>query len=170
MPLLSTCNTGTTTLTITATNGTPPYEYSLDNITFQINPTCSLSHPEITQFMLGMPWDVHLTCSYSVQNICITLEKTGAYLDTPPINTFNAGDQITYTFTVTNTGNVPLTDVTVTDDLITVTGNPLASLEPGASDATTFTGTYTLTQADIDAGTFTNTATVTGTSRQVSVH
>ncbi len=30
-------------------------------------------------------------------------------------------------------------------------------------DATTFTGSYTLTQADVDAGTFTNTATVTGT-------
>ena len=67
------------------------------------------------------------------------------------------------TFTVTNTGNVTLTNVTVTDPLITVTGTPIASLAPGASDAATFTGTYTLTQADIDAGTLTNTATATGT-------
>ena len=93
----------------------------------------------------------------------ITLEKTGTYVDTPPIHTFNAGDQITYTFTVTNTGNVPLTNITVTDQSITVTGSPLASLDPGAADATAFTGTYTLTQDDIDAGTFTNTAEAAGT-------
>jgi len=46
---------------------------------------------------------------------------------------------------VTNTGNVTLHNVTVTDAKVTVVGGPLASLAPGASDSTTFTGTYTLT-------------------------
>ena len=72
------------------------------------------------------------------------------------------GDTITYTFTVTNTGRTTLTDIVVTDPLVTVSGGPLASLAPGASDSVTFTATYTVTQADLDAGTFTNTATATG--------
>jgi uncharacterized repeat protein (TIGR01451 family) len=74
----------------------------------------------------------------------------------------NAGDTITYKFTVKNTGNVTLTGVTVTDPLVTVLGEPI-TLAPSASDSTTFTGTYTLTQADINAGKVDNTATATGT-------
>lgn len=65
-------------------------------------------------------------------------------------------------FSVTNTGNVPLSNVRVTDNnpSVTVTGSPIASLAPGETNSTSVTGIYTLTQADINAGTFTNTATV----------
>jgi len=34
---------------------------------------------------------------------------------------------------------------------VTVSGSPIASLAPGASDGTTYTGSYEITQADIDA-------------------
>jgi uncharacterized repeat protein (TIGR01451 family) len=80
---------------------------------------------------------------------------------------YTAGQQITYSFLATNTGNVTLTDVTVDDSDFTGTGTlsaiscPETTLVPGAS--TTCTATYTLTQADIDRGTTTNTATATGT-------
>ncbi|MGO3183307.1 MAG: DUF7507 domain-containing protein [Aequorivita sp.] len=75
-------------------------------------------------------------------------------------------DVITYNFSVMNTGNVTLTDVMVSDLIggVTVTGGPLASLAPGAEDFTTFTATYTITQADIDNGSFSNTAEVVGTT------
>ncbi|MBC7170730.1 hypothetical protein H5T54_07400, partial [Candidatus Bipolaricaulota bacterium] len=92
----------------------------------------------------------------------IDLVKTGT-LNLGPNGQADAGDTISYTFAVTNTGNVPLTNVTVADPKVTVVGGPIASLAAGATDTTTFTGTYVLTQADIDAGTFTNTATATGT-------
>jgi uncharacterized repeat protein (TIGR01451 family) len=94
----------------------------------------------------------------------IALVKTGTQvLDVvAPSGVANVGDQITYTFAVTNTGNVTLTDVIVTDPLVTVVGSPI-TLAPGATDSTTFTASYTLTQSDINAGTFTNTATTTGT-------
>ena len=82
----------------------------------------------------------------------IALEKTGVYEDADADGVQDAGDRIRYSFTVTNTGNVTLSDVRVTDPLVTVSGGPLASLAPGASDATTFSAVYTLTQADIDAG------------------
>ncbi len=71
-----------------------------------------------------------------------------------------AGDVISYTFTVQNTGNVSLYNVTINDPLVTVAGGPIASLAVGASDATTFTASYTVTQSDVDAGKVDNTATV----------
>ncbi len=72
------------------------------------------------------------------------------------------GETISYAFTVTNTGTVPLGNISITDPLVTVTGGPLEILEPGESDTTTFTATYTITQADLDAGSFQNTAIVEG--------
>ena len=56
---------------------------------------------------------------------------------------------------------MPLGNVTVTDELVTVVGDPISVLEPGQSDDTTFTATYELTQADIDNGSFSNSALVT---------
>ncbi|WP_433811988.1 Ig-like domain-containing protein [Flavobacterium johnsoniae] len=77
-----------------------------------------------------------------------------------------AGETLTYTFTITNNGNVPLHNITISDLLpgVVITGGPI-SLGVGESDSYTFTGTYTLTQADINAGTVVNQATVTGTSQ-----
>lgn len=72
------------------------------------------------------------------------------------------GDTISYKFTVTNTGNVELSNVTISDPQAMVVGSPI-SLGVGASDNSTFTATYEITQADVDAGAFTNTATVSGT-------
>jgi len=93
----------------------------------------------------------------------IVLEKTAS----PKV--FSAsGNIITYAFTVTNTGKTTLTDVMVADAMSTVSGVPLAQLAPGASDSTTFTAAYTITQADLDAGSFTNTATVTAKDPQGS--
>jgi uncharacterized repeat protein (TIGR01451 family) len=63
----------------------------------------------------------------------------------------DAGDVITYHITVSNTGDVDLSGVTVTDSL---TGRTLAngvSLAVGGSQ--TYTDTYTITQANVDAGT-----------------
>jgi uncharacterized repeat protein (TIGR01451 family) len=59
----------------------------------------------------------------------------------------SAGDVLNYTVTVSNTGNVTLTGVTVVDPL---TGQNISgvTLAPGASQ--TFNTSYTLTQADLD--------------------
>jgi uncharacterized repeat protein (TIGR01451 family) len=97
------------------------------------------------------------------QDPSIEIVKTGTYVDNAPLGIYNAGDEITYSFTVTNTGNVTLTNVTVSDPLVTVSGSPIASLAPGQSNSVAYTATKTLTQADINNGSFTNTATVAGT-------
>ncbi|MBW6535923.1 MAG: gliding motility-associated C-terminal domain-containing protein, partial [Mariniphaga sp.] len=70
------------------------------------------------------------------------------------------GEDIEYTYVVTNDGNVTLTDVTVTDPLTGTLVN-VGTLEP--DESTTVTGTYTITQDDLDNGLVTNTATATGT-------
>ncbi|RVU01393.1 T9SS type B sorting domain-containing protein [Mucilaginibacter limnophilus] len=86
----------------------------------------------------------------------ITLEKTGTFTD----------NFITYSFVVRNTGNLVLNNVTFTDlnlgiNNAQVNNVPPGGLLPGAS--VPFTYTYTLTQADKDAGSVSNTASVNAT-------
>ncbi|MCP5028597.1 MAG: DUF11 domain-containing protein, partial [Actinomycetia bacterium] len=71
------------------------------------------------------------------------------------------GDTVTYGFGVTNTGNVTLTNIAVTDPLPGLSTVLCAStaLLPGGT--TTCTATYVVTQADVDAGAIDNTASVT---------
>ena len=71
------------------------------------------------------------------------------------------GDIITYTFTVTNTGNIAITNIVIDDPLISPI--PIAvvgTLEPNAT--ATVNAYYTITQEDIDLGYVTNSATVSG--------
>lgn len=94
--------------------------------------------------------------------ISLTKSISSAALSTPP----QAGDIITYAFTITNTGNVNLDTVDLTDAVAGVTVlNPsgwTGPLAPGISNSTAITATYAITQADIDAGVFVNTATAAG--------
>ncbi|MFN2396067.1 MAG: gliding motility-associated C-terminal domain-containing protein [Bacteroidales bacterium] len=90
----------------------------------------------------------------AVQDAQITVTKTANPL------TYNAvGDVIDYTIIVENTGNVTVTNITVTDPL-TGLSTTIASLAPGASQ--TFNESYTITQADLDNGSVTNTASAAG--------
>ncbi len=72
------------------------------------------------------------------------------------------GDKITYTFEVTNTGEIPLTNVSIVDPLpgVVITGNSIASLAP--NQKVTLIGTYTITADDVVAGTVTNSAIASG--------
>ena len=78
-----------------------------------------------------------------------------------------AGDPVVWTVTVKNSGNVTLTNVTVTDALSGATivtpcgfSSPIASLAPSASVSCDVA--YSVTQTDVDAGSVTNSATATG--------
>ncbi|WP_449407591.1 beta strand repeat-containing protein [Microbacterium maritypicum] len=80
---------------------------------------------------------------------------------------YNAGQLITYSFVVTNTGNVPVTGISV--DEVSFTGSdPLSAIDCPTDELApaaqfTCTATYTLTQADVDAASLTNTAVANGT-------
>ncbi|MFC2173624.1 hypothetical protein ACFLU6_13490, partial [Acidobacteriota bacterium] len=93
----------------------------------------------------------------AVQTPGLTLDKTAA-----PATYNEVGDVINYSYEVTNSGNVTLeAPFSVSDDKTTVdcSGAP-ALLAPG--DSFTCTATYTITQADLDAGSVTNTAQAQG--------
>ncbi|WP_282296333.1 OmpA family protein [Stenotrophomonas sp. PS02289] len=81
-----------------------------------------------------------------------------------PTTYASVGQSISYSYAVTNTGNVSLSGVAVVDDRIAAVSCPVTTLAPGAS--TTCTATYLITQADLDAGSVTNTATTTATPAQ----
>lgn len=74
----------------------------------------------------------------------------------------SAGTTIDYSYLVTNTGNVTLTGIKVSDPLpgLSAIACPSATLSPGKD--MTCAATYVTTQADVGAGTVTSTATVTG--------
>ncbi len=84
----------------------------------------------------------------------LSLVKSGAWnaenLDGFP----QAGETVTYTYAVTNTGNVTLADVTVTDPH---SGLSVITCLPVQGSTLSCTATYTLTQTDIDAGQVDNT-------------
>jgi len=105
--------------------------------------------------------DPTLSTSVPVGTAEIGLLKTGTLNDDDGEPGVTAGDTISYTFEVTNNSQVTLTDIQIADPQAVVSGGPLESLASGATDSETFTATYALTQADVDAGSFTNLATVT---------
>ncbi|MEZ4778794.1 MAG: gliding motility-associated C-terminal domain-containing protein [Flavobacteriaceae bacterium] len=98
------------------------------------------------------------------QSPAIALIKTGVFVDGNGNQCAEPGETIEYSFEVVNTGNVTLSNISVSDPLVTVTGGPLATLAVGSSDTTTFTAIYVITQADIDAGFVQNQATAEGTA------
>lgn len=94
----------------------------------------------------------------------IAIDKSGALTEG---SVGAAGDEMTYAFVVSNTGDVTLTAIDVVDEMAGLSDLAFGSwpsaeriLAPGES--VTATATYTLTQADVDAGFVENTASTTG--------
>ncbi|PCE14656.1 hypothetical protein AUC47_16260, partial [Microbacterium sp. SZ1] len=81
--------------------------------------------------------------------------------------TGRAGDVVTWTYVLTNDGNVTLSGVALADALAGASAptyvwtTPVGVLRP--RESVTATATYTLTQADVDAGGVTSLVTGTGT-------
>jgi hypothetical protein len=73
----------------------------------------------------------------------------------------HAGDLIHYSYLVTNTGNVTIDSLVLTDDKLGTITCPATSLAAGAY--TTCTATHTTTAAEVTAGSITNNASVDGT-------
>ena len=90
----------------------------------------------------------------------LTVEKITTSKPKDTEKGYVAGEKITYEITVTNDGNVTISNIEVTDDL---TGDKwtIDSLAP--NESAEFKTEYTVTEADQDAGEVLNVATATGT-------
>ncbi|TRX31210.1 DUF11 domain-containing protein, partial [Flavobacterium sp. ZT3R18] len=110
------------------------------------------------------------TVTIFVATPSIALVKTAHFNDENGDGYAKVGETITYNFAVTNTGNVALTNVFIVDPLtgVTMTGGPI-NLAVGQEDTTSFTGIYSIVQADINLGSISNQAEVYGTSPDNSV-
>jgi gliding motility-associated-like protein/uncharacterized repeat protein (TIGR01451 family) len=106
-----------------------------------------------------------LTCTITAipQTPSIALVKKAVFVDENGDGYAEIGETINYSFTVMNTGNLPLTNVVVTDPLpgIVMSGGPI-DLPLGATDGTSFQGIYHITQQDIIKGSVSNQAMVKG--------
>ncbi len=80
-----------------------------------------------------------------------------------PLTADVAGTVIDYHFLVTNSGNVRLTGVALSDPTVSGLNCPGTTLEP--AESMQCSATYTLTQGDVDAGYVLNDATLSGSPR-----
>lgn len=160
--------TANTAVTITET---PPAGQEVDDMVCVNQATGAIVPIQTTQSGLTVPASamvprVQLQCEFRNTEPTIELEKSvSAVTDTTGDGLIGRGDRVDFAYTVRNTGTVDIDDITVTDRLagVTVSGSPV-SIDAGDEDTTTFTGSYTITAADVAAGGFENSAQVDGTS------
>ncbi|GAA2098624.1 hypothetical protein GCM10009801_69800 [Streptomyces albiaxialis] len=108
----------------------------------------------------GVWSNVHLIRNVVIGKPAPALSIAKSVPDDLPVP-LSEGDSVPYSYTVTNTGNTELDDVTVVDDRLGPISCPQTTLAPGAH--MTCTGTGTVTAADAERGHVTNTATATAT-------
>lgn len=94
------------------------------------------------------------TVSIIVQVVSpLEVTYTVSYSDYNTDGFVSAGDVINYQFNIKNNGNAPITNIVNTNAYnITINGGPIANLNAGQTDATTFIAIHILTQNDINFG------------------
>jgi uncharacterized repeat protein (TIGR01451 family) len=141
--------------TVTATGGVSPYQYTMyANGVVVIGPQASnvfnLSGPGVYDFIV-----TDATGCTSVITLYISslgLEVQSLYVDFNNDGFTSVGDVIDYQISVKNNEFSPMTNIVMHGFNATVSGGPIGTLNPGITDATTFTARHVLTQNDINAG------------------
>lgn len=142
------------TVTVTALGGSFPYSFSVNGGPFQASGIFSnLTMPGVYTFLVRDSSGCSVvTNSITINNNHLHLTANGTYVDYNNDGSTNVGDIITYQFTVSNSGSLPVTNVVLSELGLSVSGGPIASLAPGASDNSTFTATHVITQQNINFG------------------
>ena len=127
-------------------SGTPSGTYT---ITYQI---CDILNPN--------------SCDAATATIIVTsflnLTTSSTYVDLNGDGFTNLGDVINYTFSVSNTGTLPITNINLSGAGLNFSGGTLASLNAGAINTTAFSATHVLTQMNINSGLFNVQITASG--------
>jgi uncharacterized repeat protein (TIGR01451 family) len=94
----------------------------------------------------------------------ITIVKSATVDDVNADGKTDLGDTVSWSYVVTNTGNITLHDVGVNDVTAGAVHCPDTSLAPGTRETCHARSSHTITQSDVDAGVVDNTATASGTA------
>ena len=112
---------------------------------------------------LGIGDFVDCTITNTSKPVQIALQKNAEVpTDVNGNGLTDAGDTIAFTFTVTNTGVLPLSNISVSDPTAGSITCPDPTLATGDSETCIADAVYTVTAADEAAGSVTNTATASG--------
>ena len=142
------------TITLNAGSGIPSGTYT---VTYQI---CEVLNPTNCDTA---------TVTIVVQNNLI-INITPTYNDFNSDGFVNVGDVVNYQYSLTNNESTSATNISLSSPNVTIYGGTLASLAPGATNNTTFTGTHVITQNDINTHTVNTTVTSTGINNGVTVN
>jgi hypothetical protein len=159
------------TLTDSATVGTPANMANYDSSwsctnTNAASTTVLPAGTELTQTVTpGAGDDITCTVTNTAKEAELTLVKSS----TPSgPGAYAVGQVVTYSFLVTNTGDVTVDNLEVAETAFSGSGTMSTIVCPSAGhslspdEQVTCTATYKLTPADVDAGTLTNSAEATG--------
>ncbi len=146
---------GTWTITLVHTNG-PGSAIALTGI----GETFSLQNLFPGLYSISVYEDILLGNCFGSINVTFNINDQFT-VDAVPIKSYidfnndgytNVGDVVNYAFTVYNNSCTDFTDISVTSSNYTILGGPITLLTPQSIDNTTFTGTYIITQDDINNG------------------
>ncbi|WP_164122386.1 MULTISPECIES: Cna B-type domain-containing protein, partial [Sphingobacterium] len=127
---------------------------------------------EATTIATGCTSTSRTKVTLTIHNCSIALVKKAVVNNTGTNGCTVLGDQITYTFEVTNPGTSDISSITITDPLFQAP-NPSVAISYVSGDSNSdsklnqgeiwiYTAEYTITQANINSGSITNQATVQG--------
>lgn len=164
-PLQATAAVNGNTVTLNVTGGSPPYTFMVSPYFGQI-----FANNVFTNLPTGfICFNVQDFNGCSASPICLeivgplSLQSNGTYQDFNNDGYVNIGDIINYNFTVNNTGSLDATTITLDSFGLPNNGATIATLIGSASDNSTFTASYVLTQQDITNGYVTKDFQVNGT-------
>ena len=141
------------TVTVTAEQDDDAVDEEAVNITHTVSSTADTQYDGVSTSSVAVTVTDDDT---PAPDFTLTMEPP-THGDTDVDGKVNLADTLRYSAVAANTGNVPLENVNVKDALINTSGTDCASLPIGAT--CTSIVTYTIVQADVEAGSVTNTAT-----------
>jgi uncharacterized repeat protein (TIGR01451 family) len=162
-----TCPAGPLAVGATLVCNAAPYTLSQDDV----NRGDVVNNAVATGTATGLPnaTDDDSTTTVIPPSPSLLLDKdSGTPVDVNNSGITDAGDTIRYTFAVTNNGNLPLTGITISDNLLSSQSPPITvtclatSLAPAGSTTCTADQPYTITAANETAGEVVNVATANG--------